>query len=135
MSDFDHLIAGIETEAKAEGPEAVAELRAFEERMTRPARPEQHSSVVPSPHKLYEQAGGDAAKYRALMIEHGHLVPIRRPDGCESCKALVALIREAAPFVEAVAVMADDKGPALGWLADAASVLSPNLPPEGDSAA
>ena len=29
----------------------------------------------PSPHKLYAQAGGDVEKYRALMIEHGHLVP------------------------------------------------------------
>ena len=29
----------------------------------------------PSPHKLYAQAGGDVEKYRALMIEHGHLIP------------------------------------------------------------
>ena len=29
----------------------------------------------PSPHKLYAQAGGDVEKYRALMIEHGLLVP------------------------------------------------------------
>ncbi|GAA0970010.1 hypothetical protein GCM10009555_018170 [Acrocarpospora macrocephala] len=29
----------------------------------------------PSPNELYEQAGGDPDRYRALMIEHGHLIP------------------------------------------------------------
>jgi hypothetical protein len=29
----------------------------------------------PSPHKLYEQAGGNVKVYRALMIEHGYLIP------------------------------------------------------------
>lgn len=33
----------------------------------------------PSPHKLYAQASGDVEKYRALMIEHGHLVPKGKP--------------------------------------------------------
>ena len=31
MTDFDQLIQDIEAEARAEGPEAVAELRAFEQ--------------------------------------------------------------------------------------------------------
>jgi hypothetical protein len=35
-------------------------------------------------------------------------------------KKLRELVRAAAPFVEAVAAMADDKAPSLGWLADAA---------------
>lgn len=34
-----------------------------------------------------------------------------------------ALVRRAAPFVNAVAVMAEDKEPALAWLADAARML------------
>lgn len=29
----------------------------------------------PSPHLLYAQAGGDVEKYRALMVEHGYLIP------------------------------------------------------------
>ncbi len=33
----------------------------------------------PSPHKLYAQAGGDVEKYRALMVEHGYLIPKETP--------------------------------------------------------
>jgi hypothetical protein len=36
------------------------------------------------------------------------------------------LVRRAAPFVNAVAVMADDKAPALRWLADAAGRIEPD---------
>lgn len=35
-----------------------------------------------SPHKLYEQARGDAAEYRRLMVEHGHLVPTLTREEC-----------------------------------------------------
>lgn len=34
---------------------------------------------------------------------------------------LVELVKRAAPFVNAVAVMAEDRGPALAWLADASA--------------
>jgi len=33
----------------------------------------------PSPGELWAQAGGDRARYRALMLEHGWLVPLK-PD-------------------------------------------------------
>ncbi len=29
----------------------------------------------PSPHKLYEQAGGNVKVYRSLMVQHGYLIP------------------------------------------------------------
>jgi hypothetical protein len=38
------------------------------------------------------------------------------------CK-LAALIVRAAPFVNGIAVLAEDKAPALGWLADAEMAL------------
>jgi hypothetical protein len=38
------------------------------------------------------------------------------------------LLRRASAFVNAVAVMAEDKGPALAWLADAAQLINPELP-------
>lgn len=31
--------------------------------------------LTPSPHALWKQADGDPERYRALMIEHGHLIP------------------------------------------------------------
>lgn len=30
----------------------------------------------PSPFELWRQAGGDRARYRKLLVEHGHLVPL-----------------------------------------------------------
>lgn len=36
--------------------------------------------------------------------------------------ALRALVHRAGPFVNAVAVMADDRAPALSWLADAVAL-------------
>lgn len=41
----------------------------------------------------------------------------------EEGERLVALVRDAAPFVNAVAAMADDKAPALEWLIRAASAV------------
>lgn len=40
-------------------------------------------------------------------------------EACEELERARDLVRRAAPFVNAVAVMADDKTPALAWLADA----------------
>lgn len=45
-------------------------------------------------------------------------------ESCEQLAEARALVRRAAPFVNAVAVMADDKTPALAWLADAATEVS-----------
>lgn len=39
-------------------------------------------------------------------------------------------IQRAAPFVNAVAVMAEDKGPALAWIADAAAFSTQHQPEE-----
>lgn len=33
----------------------------------------------PTPHALWKQSGGDPEKYRALLIEHGHLVARKEP--------------------------------------------------------
>ncbi len=37
--------------------------------------------TVKSPHALWKDAGGDPEKYRALMVEHGHIV-----DRCRAGK-------------------------------------------------
>jgi hypothetical protein len=88
-----------------------------------------------APHELYRRAGGDPDKYRALMIEYGHLVPRKAVhDHCRTCGVskqsvlgrdaeLISLVKRAGPFVNAVAVMAEDKRPPLSWLADAAAAL------------
>lgn len=46
---------------------------------------EQRDVDHPSPHALWQQAGGDRERYRALMVEHGHLIPAQpdRPASAE----------------------------------------------------
>lgn len=31
----------------------------------------------PSPSELWQAAGGDGERYRALMLEHGYLIPLK----------------------------------------------------------
>ncbi|HZR50167.1 MAG TPA: hypothetical protein VFB06_11665 [Streptosporangiaceae bacterium] len=38
------------------------------------ARTEAEEAARPSPHELWERAGGDPVRYRELMYEHGHLL-------------------------------------------------------------
>ena len=38
----------------------------------------------PSPHELWHQAGGDEERYRRLLEEHGHVVPV---EPCPVCGA------------------------------------------------
>ncbi len=65
-----------------------------------------------------------------------------REDRCNACGVskqqvlrkhdeVAELVRRAAPFVNAVAAMAKDKGPALTWLADAAGRFDSGIPAEG----
>lgn len=42
----------------------------------------------PDPAKLWEQAGGDGAKFKDLMLQHGHLVP-REPATREGILAQI----------------------------------------------
>lgn len=37
----------------------------------------------PSPGELWAQAGGDGTRYRALLREHGHLVPLKSGETAE----------------------------------------------------
>lgn len=43
--------------------------------MTPAPQPAEAVAARPSPHALWRQAGGDQARYIALMKQHGHLVP------------------------------------------------------------
>jgi hypothetical protein len=70
--------------------------------------------------ELYENATGCREKFGWTI---NHLLEgdeaLRTVE--EASSRLVDLVREAAPFVNAVAVMAKDKTPALSWLAKAAT--------------
>ena len=132
---------------RAEGIGAIAPSRLYES-AARESR--EHYAATPT---LVDEKTRDL--YRHAMIEAGALIPEGAPGPSTRCSVCgweadddqveregrmmdVAqryqrerneareLVRRAAPFVNAVAAMADDKGPALKWLADAAS--TPGVP-------
>jgi ribosome-binding protein aMBF1 (putative translation factor) len=74
MNDFDALIHDIEAEAKAEGPEAVAELRAFDERFRLAGElltARRHAKI--SQKELSRRSGVQQAEIS--KIERGEVVP------------------------------------------------------------
>lgn len=41
------------------------------------------ADIRPSPGQLWAEAGGDGIRYRALLREHGHLVPLKPGEKAE----------------------------------------------------
>jgi len=74
MNDFDKLITDIEAEAKAEGPAAVAELRAFDERfrLASELMTARHAMKI-SQKELSRRSGVQQAEIS--KIERGEVVP------------------------------------------------------------
>jgi ribosome-binding protein aMBF1 (putative translation factor) len=74
MNDFDQLITDIETEAAAEGPAAVAELRAFDERfrLAQELLAARHQAKI-SQKELSRRSGVQQADIS--KIERGEVVP------------------------------------------------------------
>lgn len=102
--------------------------------MTTP-RPDAMTTPRPDTYALWQEAGGDHERYRALLIQHGHLVP--RPDALTEHAARLRTWerhaeREVAALLEALDTRPEDlpepRGPVarkwwrLGWLSAQAVV-------------
>lgn len=67
---------------------------------------------------------GDQARHVVGLLDMGEEVSVETQRKlARDVLALEILVRRASVFINAVAVMADNKGPSLGWLAQAEIVM------------
>jgi DNA-binding XRE family transcriptional regulator len=95
MNDFDQLITDIEAEAKAEGPEAVSELRVLDERFRLAGEllaARRHAKI--SQKELSRRSGVQQAEIS--KIERGEVVP-----------QLTTMVRLLGPLGRRLAVVED----------------------------
>ena len=76
---LDSILVEMDTIVAQGGPVAGRRVHSSEDEGSSPSPA---TTQHPEPFVLWQQSGGDPVRYRELMVEHGHIVPV---EPCAEC--------------------------------------------------